>query len=135
MSPNSGLTPIIARGRRDRQHQLALDRAAAGFRHADEDLGFLRTRRGRRLGEADREGRDAIGVGFRQVFDRRALVAGGLLVVDAELVAGIARPLRGRRHQHVALELQAGGRRAIEEMAVDLKFYRSISFDLLVLAG
>ena len=30
---------------RNRQHQLALDRAAAGFRHADEDLGFLRTGR------------------------------------------------------------------------------------------
>ena len=37
--------------RRHRQHQLALDRAAAGFRHADEDLGLLRPGRGRRLGE------------------------------------------------------------------------------------
>ena len=123
------------RGRRHRQHQLALDRAAAGFRHADEDLGLLRTRRGRRLGQADREGRDAIGVGLGQVFDRRALVAGGLLVGDAELVAGKARPLGGRRDQHVAFELQARGRRAIEEMAVDLKFHRSISFDQLVLGG
>ena len=79
-------------GRRDRQHQLALDGAAAGFRHADEDLGLLRPGRGRRLGQADREGRNAVGVGLRQVLDRRALVAGGLLVGDAELVAGIARP-------------------------------------------
>ena len=33
------------RRRRNRQHQLALDRAATGFGHADEDLGFLRARR------------------------------------------------------------------------------------------
>ena len=31
--------------RRNRQHQLALDGAATGFRHPNEDLGFLRPRR------------------------------------------------------------------------------------------
>ena len=86
------------------------------------------------LASADREGRDAIGVGLRQVLDRGALVAGGLLVGHAELVAGIARPPGGRgRHQHVAFELQAGGRRAVEELAVDLKFHRSFSLDQLLL--
>ena len=77
--------------------------------------------------------RHALGVGLGQVFDRRAFVAGGFLVGDAELVAGKARPRRGRRDQHVALQLQAGCRRAIEEAAFDLKFYRNFSFDLLVL--
>ncbi len=123
-------------GRRSyRQHQFALDRAAAGFRHSDEDLGFLRARRCGLLRKADRESRDAICIGLRQIFDRRALVTGGLLVGDAKLVAGETWPLRSRRHQCVALKLQAGGGRAIEEMAVDLKFYRSISFDLLIFAG
>ena len=75
---------------------------------------------------AHREGRFAVVVGLRQVLERRALVAGGLLVVNAELVAGKARPVLGRRHQHIAFELEAGGRRAIEEMAVDLKFCRRI---------
>ena len=78
------------------------------------------------FGQADREGRDALGVGLRQVFDRRALVAGGLLVGDAELVAGETRTSRGRRDQHVAFQLQARGRRAIEEMAIDLKFHRKL---------
>ena len=77
---------------RDRQHQLALDGAAAGLGHADEDLGLLRPGRRRRLGQADRERGDAIGVGLGQVLDRRALVAGGLVVGDAELVAGKSRP-------------------------------------------
>ena len=96
LSPNSGLMPIMAVGGRDRQHQLALDGAAAGLDHADEDLRLLRPRRGRRLGQRDREGRNAIGVGLRQVLDRRALVGGGLLVGDAELVAGESPAARPR---------------------------------------
>ncbi len=122
--------------RSHRQHDLALDRTAAALRHADEDLGLLRPGRGRHLLELHREGRSAIGIGLRQILDRRPLIARGLLVVDAELVTGIARPAAGRRcDQHIALELQTRGRRAIEEMAADLKFHWNFSFDHLLLAG
>ena len=123
------------RCRRDRQHQLAFDCAAASFRHADEDLGFLRTGRCGLLRQADGESRNPVGVRLGEIFNRGALVAGGLLIGDAELVAGESRPARGRGDQHVALQLQARGWRAIEEMAVNLKFYRRISFDLPILAG
>ncbi|MGY3082003.1 hypothetical protein ACVWZZ_008411 [Bradyrhizobium sp. LM6.10] len=117
----------------DRQHDLTLDGAAAGLDHADEDLRFLGTRRGRLLAQRDREGCNAVGVGLGQVLQRRALVRGGLFVGDAELVAGKARTFGRGRDQHVAFERQTRGRRAIEEMTVRLKLHWSVSFDQLVL--
>ena len=88
-----------------------------------------------RLGKADREGGDAVGIGFGQVLDRRALVAGGLVVGHAKLISGITRTSRRGSDQHIAFKLQAGRRRAIEKMAVDFKFYWSFSIDLLRFAG
>jgi hypothetical protein len=120
--------------RRHRQHQLALDRPAAGFHHADEDLRLLRTGRRRRLGERHREGRHPIGVSLGQVLDRGALVAGGLFIGHAKLVAGIARPSGScGRDQQVALELQARSRGAVEELAGHLQFNRNLGFDHLFL--
>ena len=93
---NSGLTPIIGRRGDHRQRELALDRAAAGLGHAHGDLRLERPRRRRQLVERDGEARLAVVVGLRQVFER---LAGGLdlLVGEAELVAGKARPLARRR--------------------------------------
>ena len=122
------------RCRRDRQHQFAFDCATAGFRHADEDLGFLRTGRCGLLCKADGESRNPVGVRLGEIFNWRPLVAGGLLVGDAELVAGKTRPAGGRGDQHITFELEARGWRAIEEMAVNFKFYRRVGFDLLILA-
>ncbi len=120
---------------RHRQHQLALDGAATGFAHTNEDLCLLRPRRGRRLGQRDLERRDALGIGLRQILDRGTLVAGGLLIGDAELIAGIAGPLAGGRDQQVTFELQAGGWRAIEEAALDLQLGRRIGLDQLILGA
>ena len=67
---NSGLTPIMLPVGDDRQRQLALDRAAAGFRHAHDHLRLERAGRGRQLVEADLEARLALVVGLRQVLER-----------------------------------------------------------------
>src|SRR4029077_18219851 len=75
--------------------------------------------------------RNPLGVRLREVFYRCALVAGGLLVCNAELVPRKTGTIGRGRHQDVALELQAGGRSAVEEMPVYLQFYRKISLDLL----
>ena len=49
--------------------------------------------------------------GWRRRFD--------LFVAEAELIAGKARALVGRRDHHLAFEIEVGGRRAIEIAAVD----------------
>ena len=114
------------RFRRDRQRDLALDRAAAGFRHADGDLRLERPCRFRHLVERDVEARFAIGVGLRQIGQflphRRHFVVG-----EPEAVAGKSGAFLRRRDRDRAAERETGGRRAIEEMSVDRDFHRLIA--------
>ena len=113
---------------RDRQRQRALDGAAAGFGHAHRDLRLERMRARRRLVEIDGEFRLAGIVGRRQIFER-GFDRLGLLVGEAELITGEARPLLGDADRHVAFEIEPGGRRAIEEAPGDLDARRRLLRD------
>ena len=97
---------------------VALDRAAAGLGHAHRDCASSGREVAGSLSSATVEVRLAVVVGLRQVFERLSL-GRDLLVGEAELVAGEARPLLGRADHDLAFEIEAGGRRAVEEAAVD----------------
>ena len=102
----------------DRQRQLALNRAAAGFRHADGDRRLQRTRCFRHVVKRDRERCLAAGVGLRQVGQflthRRHLVVG-----KTKTVSGKARPFLGSRDADRATQFQTGTGRAVEKAAID----------------
>ena len=108
---------------RDRQRQLALDRAAAGFRHAHSDGRFERTGGCRNLVELHLEARLAGGVGRRHVLE--FLARGRDFVVgEPERITGKARPRAGRRNRCRAGQIEIGGRCAIEEMSIDTQLRR-----------
>ncbi len=95
------------RGRRDRERQVALDRASAGLDQPHRDLRLKRTRGRRHLVERDGELRLAVVVGLGQVFERGLLALHRVLVViDAELVAGEARTRVRRLDLHLAFEIE-----------------------------
>ncbi len=102
--------------RRDRQRDLVLDGTAARLRHAHRDAGFERVRARRQLVDIDVEGRLAGVVGGRQIV-QRLLHGGDVFAVEAELIAGKAGALGRHGDIHVAFEIEARGRRAIEEAA------------------
>src|SRR5262249_56225441 len=86
--------------------------------HWDDGVRLERTRRLRLLFKGHRKARLAVDVGSAQVFER---LARGLdvLVGEPELVAGKARPLACRRNDHLALEFEFGGGRAVEKTPLD----------------
>ena len=116
------------RRRRNRQRQLALDGAAAGFRHGHGDARFQRAAGDRHFVERDRETRFALRIGLGQI-GKLLAYRRDLVVRHAEGITGKARPLLGNRNRHVAGQFQFGSRRAIEEMAVHAGFCRRRAVD------
>ena len=106
----SGLTPIIGACGVDGKRELALDGAAAWLGEPHHDVGFERLGRCGKLAESNLEGSLPVGVGLGQIGERNALGAGlslviaGLGRIEAERIAGIARPLRGLGDRDLAFD-------------------------------
>ena len=88
-------------------------------------LRFQRVRARRQLVELDGKAGLALGIGRRQIFER-LLGWFHLFIVEAELITGKARPLLRHRDRHVALEIEVGGGRAVEEAPGDIDLGRRL---------
>ncbi len=108
-------------GRRDRQRELVLHGAAARLVHAHRDVRLQRMRGRGQLVEIDLELGVARIVGRRQIVER-LLCRIDLVVGEPELIAGKSGALFRGRDRHVAVEIEIGGRRAVEEAAGDIHF-------------
>ena len=113
-SGEQGLDADHVASRRHRQGDLALDRAAAGFRHAHRNLRFQRPAALGQLFELHGERGFAGRVRRRQI--RKRLLHGiDLFIGQAELIAGETRPLFRCGDGEFAFEIEIGRRRAIKE--------------------
>ena len=112
--------PMRARLRVDGQRDGALDGAAADFPQPHDDVGLERPAGLGQRRQVDQRVGLAVVVGDGELLQRLAHRA-DLLVGEPELVAGKARHVLGRgRDDDLALDVEAGGRRAVEIAAGEL---------------
>ena len=128
------LHPDHVRSGHDGKRETPLDRSAAGLGEPHVDVRLKRLGRSRQLVEIDGEGRLALVVGLRQVGERNGLGRDFVLFRLVLSRSGrthsrIARTLLGPDDVDLALDVEACGRRAVEEAPVERDLGRRVRRD------
>ncbi len=127
------------RVRHDRKRKGPFDGATARLGEAHHDFSLERLGRDRHFAEADFERGLAFGVGLGQIGKRDGLAAGVALIafagsIEAERIAGIARPFGSCCDIDLAFNAKPRRRRAIQEAAVERDVDRDTGRNRLCLA-